>query len=45
MMKGKRTIGWWLAGSLVLLLVVVVGGYLYLRSNNFRRYAVRKIIE
>ena len=44
-MKWKKTIGWLLAGCLALLLFAVVGGYLYLRSNNFRQYALRKIVE
>ena len=44
-MKWKKTIGWLLAGCLALLLIAVVGGYLYLRSNNFRQYALRKIVE
>jgi translocation and assembly module TamB len=43
-MKWKRTMGWLLIGCLALLLVAVVGGYLYLRSSNFRQYALRKIV-
>jgi translocation and assembly module TamB len=44
-MNWKRTIGWGLAGPLALLLIAVVGGYFYLRSNNFQQYALRKIVE
>ena len=44
-MKWKRTIGWALAGLLVLLLIAAVGGYFYLRSNNFQQFALRKIVE
>src|SRR5579864_5038008 len=41
----KKTIGWTLAGFLALLVIVVVGGYFYLRSNNFQQFALRKIVE
>ena len=44
-MKWKKTIGWLLAGCLALLLFAVVGGYVYLCSNNFRQFALRKIVE
>jgi hypothetical protein len=44
-MKWKRTIGWALAGVLVLLLIAAVGGYFYLRSNNFQQFALSKIVE
>src|SRR5579864_5933539 len=41
----KRTIAWALAGLLGLLVVVLIGGYFYLRSNNFQQFALRKIVE
>ena len=44
-MNWKRTIGWALAGLLALLLIAIVGGYLYLRSNNFQQFALGKIAE
>jgi translocation and assembly module TamB len=44
-MNWKRTIGWTLAGLLVLILMAVVGGYFYLRSGSFQQYALRKIVE
>lgn len=44
-MKWKRTIGWALAGVLVLLLIAAVGGYFYLRSNHFQQFALSKIVE
>jgi hypothetical protein len=44
-MKWKRTIGWGLAGLGMLLIVAVVVGYLYLRSNRFQQYALSKIVE
>jgi translocation and assembly module TamB len=44
-MNWKRTIGWALAGLLALLLIAIVGGYFYLRSNSFQQFALRKIVE
>jgi uncharacterized protein involved in outer membrane biogenesis len=44
-MNWKRTIGWALAGLLALLLIAVVCGYFYLRSNSFQQFALRKIVE
>src|SRR5579872_354552 len=44
-MNWKRTIAWALAGLLGLLVVVLIGGYFYLRSNNFQQFALRKIAE
>src|ERR1700730_15554291 len=44
-MNWKRTIGWALAGLLALLLIAIVGGYFYLRSNNFHQFALGKIAE
>ena len=43
--RWKQIIGWALAGLLALLLLAAVGGYFYLRSNNFRQYALRNIAE
>ena len=44
-MKWKRTIGWVLSGLAMLLIVAVVVGYLYLRSDRFQQYALSKIVE
>ena len=44
-MKWKRTIGWVLAGLIMLLIVAVVVGYLYLRSNRFQQYALSEIVK
>src|SRR5205807_9365767 len=44
-MKWRRAMGWTFAGLGILLLVAAVGGYLYLRSNGFREYAIRKIVQ
>src|SRR6202790_2741055 len=44
-MNWKRKIGSTLAGLLALLLIAVVGGYFYLRSNSFQKFALGKIVE
>lgn len=44
-MRAKRTIGWIAAGIVVLLIAVVAGGYFYLKTNSFQRFALRKIAE
>ena len=44
-MQWKRKIGWGIAGLLLLLVVVAVGGYLYLRSSSFQQFAVGQIVE
>ncbi len=44
-MKGQRIIGWILAIVVILIVVVGVGGYLYLRSSSFQQFAIRKIAE
>ena len=44
-MKLKRTIGWTLAGLAMLLILVAVGGYFYLKSSSFQSFALRKIVE
>src|ERR1700681_4630360 len=43
--RWKRKIGWALAGLLALLLIAVIGGYFYLRSNSFQKFALGKIVE
>lgn len=42
-MKWKRIVGWSLAGLVGLSLVAGIGGYLYLKSNSFRQFALHKI--
>ena len=44
-MKWKRIIGWALAGLVMLLIIAAVGGYFYLRSSGFQKYALAKIVE
>src|SRR5579864_9119275 len=44
-MHWKRTIGWTLTGFVVLIVVMAAGAYLYLKSNNFQQFALRKIAE
>jgi translocation and assembly module TamB len=44
-MTWKRIIGWVLAAMAALVLVVAVGGLLFLKSNHFENYALRKISE
>jgi translocation and assembly module TamB len=44
-MKWKKMVGWTLAVLVVVIAIGVVGGYFYLKSNNFRQFAIRKIIE
>ena len=43
-MNWKRIVGWSLTGLVGLLLVAAIGGYLYLRSNSFQQFALRKIV-
>src|SRR3984885_4785153 len=45
MMRGSRTIGWTFAILAILIGLAVVGGYFYLRSNAFRQFAIRTIVE
>ena len=42
-MNWKRIVGWSLLGLVALLVVVAVGGYLYLKTNSFQQFALRKI--
>ncbi len=44
-MKWKRIVGWGFAGFAILLVVIVVGGYFYLKSNSFQQFALRKISQ
>jgi translocation and assembly module TamB len=43
MTNWKRKIGWALAGLLALLIVTIIAGYFILKSNGFKRYAMRRI--
>lgn len=44
-MTWKRTIARAAVGVGFLLIVVVVGGYMYLKSNSFKQFALRKIAD
>ena len=44
-MKWKQILGWGVAGFTALLIVIVVGGLLYLKSSSFQTFAARKISE
>lgn len=44
-MRVGRTIGWTFALLAILIGLAVAGGYFYLRSNAFRQFAIRKIVE
>jgi len=44
-MSWKRRIGWAVLGVAILVLVVLIGGYFYLKSSSFETYALRKIAE
>jgi translocation and assembly module TamB len=43
-MKWKKLFGWTLAVLMIMIAIVVVGGYLYLKSDAFRQFAMRKIV-
>jgi translocation and assembly module TamB len=43
-MKAKRILEWIAAGCVLLLIVAAVGGSLYLKSNSFQRFAIRRIV-
>src|SRR6476620_8055588 len=44
-MKLKKTIGWTAAGLLVLLILAALGGYFYLKTSSFQRFAVRQTVH
>jgi len=44
-MRAKRVVGWIGAGVAVLILVVLVGGFIVLRTPQFHRYVLAKIME
>lgn len=44
-MSLKRKIAWTFAGLIVLLIGVIVGGYFYLQTNSFRRFAIGEIVK
>jgi uncharacterized protein involved in outer membrane biogenesis len=44
-MSIKKTIGWTFAGLGILLIVVIVAAFLYLRTNSFQRFAIREIVK
>ena len=44
-MRWKRIIGWTVAVIAILLVVAAVGGYFYLRSGSFQRFAIDKIAD
>ena len=44
-MSIKKTIGWTFAGLGILLIVIIVAAFLYLRTNSFRRFAIREIVK
>src|ERR1700733_4691529 len=44
-MKWRKIAGWMLAALAGLLVIVGIGGYLFLRSNAFNQFARRKIAE
>src|SRR5436305_11313815 len=44
-MKWKKIIGWTVAGFRILLVIIAVCGYFYLRSNNFQQFAIREIVK
>src|SRR5256712_3249191 len=44
-MNWKRILGWVAAVSLILVVVIAIGGYFVLRSHSFHRYVLAKIVE
>src|SRR5258708_17192395 len=44
-MRWQRMIGWMAAALAGLILLGVVGGYLYLKSSGFKQYALRTIVQ
>ena len=43
-MKWQRAISWTLGAVVILVLVIGIGGYFYLKSSGFKQYAIRKIV-
>jgi translocation and assembly module TamB len=43
-MKWKKSFGWTLAVLMIVIAILVVGGYLYVKSDAFRQLAMRKIV-
>ena len=44
-MKLRRVIGWTIAILVMVIGIGVAGGYVYLRSDAFRQFAIRKIVD
>lgn len=44
-MSWKRRIGWAALGAVILVLGVLIGGYFYLKSSSFERYALSQIMQ
>jgi translocation and assembly module TamB len=44
-MKARKIAGWTLAAMSAVIVLAVVGGFLFLRSAAFRQFALRKIVE
>ena len=44
-MKKWRILGWALSVLGILILAGIVGGYLFLQSTSFQKYAIRTIVE
>jgi translocation and assembly module TamB len=44
-MRWKKILGWTLVVFVALIVIGVVGGYFYLKSNAFHQFAIRKIVE
>ena len=44
-MKLRRVVGWTLAILVMVIGIGVAVGYVYLRSNAFRQFAIRKIVD
>ena len=44
-MSTKKTIGWVVAGLATLIIIIVVAGLLYIRTNSFGRFAISEIVK
>src|SRR5215813_6809140 len=44
-MKWRAILGWAFVATGAIVLVVVVSGYFYLKTNSFRQFAMREIVE